>query len=302
MEQYKKQVALVLNVIPELEKEACFALHGGTAINLFVREIPRLSVDIDLTYIPVEDRVTTFENINLSLERIKNSIEDRIPNAKVQHLKELLKLQISNNEAQIKLEVNQGMRGIINKVEKRVLCQKAQQQFDAFCTINVVSLGQLYGGKICAALDRQHPRDLFDVKGLLENEGFTEAIKTGFLFALLSSKRPIQELLFPNLIDQRQPFVNQFEGMTSEPFTYTDFEDTRIKMVAIIHSSLSKKDTDFLTNFEEVNPDWTIYDFKKYPAIQWKLQNLEKLKNTNPKKHLKGVCFLKEKLSELNND
>lgn len=242
-------------------------------------------------------RFNTFNNIILSLENIKNNIEGRIPNAKAHHQKELLKLQISNNEAQIKLEVNQGMRGIIDKVEKKALCDTAQEQFDAFCTINIVSLGQLYGGKICAALDRQHPRDLFDVKCLLENEGFTEEIKTGFLFALLSSKRPIQEMLFPHFIDQSQTFVNQFEGMTSEPFTYEDFENTRVKILEIIHNSLSKKDRDFIISFEEVKPDWTIYDFENYPAIQWKLQNLEKLKDNNPEKHLEGVDFLKEKLT-----
>src|SRR5690554_1472518 len=173
MEHYKRQAALLLDVIPEIEKEKCFALHGGTAINLFVRNMPRLSVDIDLTYLPVEDRDTTYENIGLSLDKIKKNIEERIPNTRVNHQKELLKLQISNNEAQIKIEVNQGMRGVIGQVEKRVLCGVAQEEFDVFCTINVVSLGQLYGGKICAALDRQHPRDLFDVNLLLEKEGFT---------------------------------------------------------------------------------------------------------------------------------
>lgn len=296
MDRYKKQVALVLNVIPEVDKEACFALHGGTAINLFIRDMPRLSVDIDLTYIPVEERATTFENINIALEKIKNNIEKRLPNVKATHQKELLKLQIANDEAQIKLEVNQGMREIIDSVEKRVLCNKAQEQFDAFCTINVVSLGQLFGGKICAALDRQHPRDFFDVKGLLENEGFTQAIKTGFLFALLSSKRPIKELLFPHFTDQSQTFVNQFGGMTSEDFTYENFENTRFKILEIIHNGLSKKDRDFIISFEEVNPDWTLYDFRKFPSVQWKLQNLKKLKINNSDKHLNGVIFLKEKL------
>lgn len=51
-EAYKKQVSLLLDVLPEVAKENCFALHGGTAINLFVRSMPRLSVDIDLTYVP----------------------------------------------------------------------------------------------------------------------------------------------------------------------------------------------------------------------------------------------------------
>jgi len=296
MEHYKKQVALLLRVIPEVEKEECFALHGGTAINLFVRNMPRLSVDIDLTYLQVEDRATTYENIGLSLEKIKKNIEERIPNTKVNHQKKLLKLQISNNEAQIKIEVNQGMRGVIDKVEKRVLCDIAQEQFDVFCTINVVSLGQLYGGKICAALDRQHPRDLFDVKLLLENEGFTQEIKTGFLYALLSSKRPLQEMLFPHYTDQSQAFVRQFEGMTLESFTYQDFENTRIKILEVIHRSLSIRDKDFIVSFEETKPDWAIYDFESYPSVQWKLQNLIKLKTNNPQKHFEGVNFLKVNL------
>lgn len=205
-------------------------------------------------------------------------------------------MQISNNEAQIKIEVNQGMRGVIDKVEKRVLCDIAQEQFDVFCTINVVSLGQLYGGKICAALDRQHPRDLFDVKLLLENEGFTQEIKTGFLYALLSSKRPLQEMLFPHYTDQSQAFVRQFEGMTLESFTYQDFENTRIKILEVIHRSLSIRDKDFIVSFEETKPDWAIYDFESYPSVQWKLQNLIKLKTNNPQKHFEGVNFLKVNL------
>lgn len=296
MENYKKQVSLLLNVLPEIAKENRFALHGGTAINLFVRNMPRLSVDIDLTYIPIEDRSTSFENINGALGNIKRRIEKTIPHSKVYHQKKFLKLQIANAEAQIKLEVNQGIRGLIDDPVKIILCNKAQEQFDVFCTIQGVSFGQLYGGKICAALDRQHPRDLFDVKYLLNNEGFTEEIKKGFLFSLFSSKRPILELLFPNYIDQHLVLKNQFEGMAIESFSYEEFEKTRDALFNVIHKKLSREDRNFILNFENATPNWNIYDFAKFPAIQWKLQNLEKLKNNNPDKHLRGINMLKEKL------
>lgn len=299
MEQYKKQVALLLNVIPEVAKESCFALHGGTAINLFLRNMPRLSVDIDLTYIPVEDRAASFEAINLSLEKIKNTIEAYIPFSKVIHQKELLKLHISNDEAQIKLEVNQGMRGLIYPIEKRVLCEAAQQQFDIFCAIDVVAIGQLYGGKLVAALDRQHPRDLFDVNLLLAKEGFTDEVKIGFLYALLSSKRPIAEILFPNFIDQSQTFITQFEGMTKAPFDYEDFEAVRSAILPIIYKSLDESDKAFIIQFENVTPDWNYYNFQSYPAVQWKLKNLAKLKQDNPIKHKLGVTLLQDKLSQL---
>lgn len=299
MEQYKKQVALLLNVIPEVAKESCFALHGGTAINLFLRNMPRLSVDIDLTYIPVEDRAASFEAINLSLEKIKNTIEAYIPFSKVIHQKELLKLHISNDEAQIKLEVNQGMRGLIYPIKKRVLCEAAQEQFDIFCAIDVVAIGQLYGGKLVAALDRQHPRDLFDVNLLLAKEGFTDEVKIGFLYALLSSKRPIVEILFPNFIDQSQTFITQFEGMTKAPFNYEDFEAVRSAILPIIYKSLDESDKAFIIQFENVTPDWNYYNFQSYPAVQWKLKNLAKLKQDNPIKHKLGVTLLQDKLSQL---
>ena len=296
MNNYKNQVRLLLGVIPEVAKEKCFALHGGTAINLFVRDMPRLSVDIDLTYIPIEDRTTSFTNINNALGGIKKRLNIIFPNLLVVHEKAKLKLQISNKDALIKIEVNQGIRGLMGDTSTLVLCDKAQEDFDVFCSIQGVSFGQLYGGKIVAALDRQHPRDLFDVKDLLENEGFTEEIKEGFLFTLLSSKRPMKEVLFPNLIDQEQAFANQFMGMTEKPFSYADFEQTREKLVKVVREGLTETDKTFIINFENTSPDWSIYDFEKFPAIQWKLQNLLALRKSNPGKHNSNLKELKSLL------
>jgi len=293
MVNYRSQVSLLLSTLPEVAKETCFALHGGTAINLFIRDMPRLSVDIDLTYIPVADRETSFENIIEALERIKVNIEMVVPNVKVITRKEELKLQISQGQAQIKLEVNQAMRRTIAPPLKMVLCEKAQEVYDAFCEIDVVPLGQLYGGKICAALDRQHPRDLFDVKYLLLNEGFADEIKKGFIFCLLGSKRPIHEMLVPNLLDQRSAMANQFDGMSDEPFTYEDFETTRNLLIKIIRENLTVYDKEFLMSFENGTPEWSLYDFENFPAVQWKLQNILKLKETNPDKHYKQLEDLK---------
>ncbi len=295
MANYKPQVSLLLSVLPEVAKEDCFALHGGTAINLFVRDMPRLSVDIDLTYIPVEDRATSFSNISKALLRIKATIETAVPNVQVTHKEKELKLLILNRQAQIKLEVSQAMRGIIAPASEMELCEKAQNEFDVFCAIPIIPVGQLYGGKICAALDRQHPRDLFDVKNLLQNEGFTNEIKIGFLFCLLGGKRPIYEMLYPNLLDQRAAMANQFEGMSDEPFSYEDFETTRSLLIQTIHENLTNIDKQFLLSFENGTPDWSLYDFEKFPSVQWKLQNVQKLKQSNPEKHSAQFEKLKSK-------
>ncbi len=284
MSNYKDQVALLLQVLPEVAKEKCLALHGGTAINLFIRDMPRLSVDIDLTYVHLEDRKTSFLNIVAALKGMKVNLDKMLPEAKITLKEKSLKLQITTPKAQIKLEVNQINRGVLEDVVALSLCEKSQEEFDAFCVISVVSFAQLYGGKICAALDRQHPRDLFDVKYLLENEGFTNDIKKGFLFCLLSSSRPINEILNPNLIDQQVTLVNQFNGMSEIPFTYKEFEYTRSQLIKKIHESLSAKDKEFLLSFNNLTPDWGIYDFERFPAVQWKLQNLSRLKASNLEK------------------
>ncbi len=291
---YKRQVALLLKVLPEVAKETCFALHGGTAINLFVRNMPRLSVDIDLTYIPIENRIDTLVNITQALERIKSNVERVIPDVKVLHKQKNLKLQVSSNIAQIKVEVNQAMRGVINESKKIELCEFAQNEFDVFCAIQVVPFEQLYGGKICAALNRQHPRDFFDIKYLLNNEGFTAVIRKGFLLNLLSSNRPINEMLYPNFLDQQLAMTNQFAGMSSESFSYQDFEETRKTLVDIIHKNLTDGDKEFLLSFKNLTPNWSIYDFEKFPAVQWKLQNLQKLKDNNSVKYEALFKLLKE--------
>jgi len=296
---YYKQVALLIKVIPEIALEPRFALHGGTAINLFDRDMPRLSVDIDLTYIPIEDRETSFTNISVALTNIKSSIEKRLQGSRVEHKVELHKLLVSHNDAMIKIEVSQIVRGILGAVTEKMLCKKAQEKFDTFCSINIVPKGQLYGGKVCAAMDRQHPRDIFDVKQLLHREGFTQEIKEGFLFRLLSSDRSIQDVLFPNLQDQRLAMTNQFAGMSEEQFTYEEYEFVRETMVKTLQASITEADKLFILGFKDVIPDWSIYNFDTYPSIKWKLQNLEKIKTTNPPKHKELYDSLKRKLDAI---
>jgi predicted nucleotidyltransferase component of viral defense system len=297
-QQYKNQVKLLLDVLPEVAKEKCFALHGGTAINLFIRDMPRLSVDIDLTYLPLEDRQTAIDHIAQALGSIKQSIEKKNPGLSTALKKDVGKLLISTNKASVKLEVNLVGRGVIAAPVVMTLCDRAQKDYEIFCDIQVVPVGQLYGGKICAALDRQHPRDLFDVKYLLANEGFTEEIKKGFLYCLLGSERPFNEMLNPHLLDQKLAFDNQFNGMTLEPFNYTEYEKVRQELIELVRSSLTPEDKAFLLKFKNVTPHWQTYNYADFPSVQWKLHNLKKLKEKNPAKHAHLYKLLKELLDK----
>lgn len=281
-EAYRKQVKLLLDVLPEIAKEDCFAMHGGTAINLFLQDMPRLSVDIDLTYVGLEVRAEAIEEINAALLRIKDRVDKLRATIRVQHKPNVCKLQMSEHGIQIKVEVNMVGRGLLGPAKKLPLCSAAQEQYNVFCAMPVVPLSQLYGGKICAALDRQHPRDLFDTKLLLENIGFTDEIKRGFIFALISSNRPTHEMLAPNLFDQRAAFENQFEGMSNVVFTYADFEATRDKLIDTMRRSLNEADKQFLLSFNQLEPDWSVYDYRQFPSVKWKLMNLAKFKKESP--------------------
>jgi hypothetical protein len=155
----------------------------------------------------------------------------------------------------------------------------------------------MHGGKLCAALDRQHPRDLFDTKLLLENVGFTDEIKRGFMFALISSNRPTHEMLEPNLLDQQTAFENQFEGMSDLAFSYGDYEATRDRLIDTIRRNLNKSDKQFLLSFNRLKPDWSVYDYQCFPSVKWKLSNLVKFKEDNPESFQRQLHRLEELLA-----
>lgn len=183
---YKNQVALLLEVLPILNDFKCFALKGGTAINLFIHDMPRLSVDIDLTYLPIESRDVFLTNIEVELLKMKQLIEQLGMTVKIVPMKNgsISKLQVYSNNGMIKIEPNFVLRGSVFPCEEKELCDKAQDQFLKFMRVKTLSVADLYGGKICAALDRYHPRDLFDIKLLLENQGLTETIRQASIHCL----------------------------------------------------------------------------------------------------------------------
>lgn len=145
---YKRQVALLIRIMPSIYRIKDFAVHGGTAINLFHKNMPRYSVDIDLTYIPIRGREESLKAINEHLETLKANIEKSIPGIKVIPKYDVWKLQCTLNGATVKIEVNGTKRGIIGNTEDRMLCEKAQQKFSMTCKTRIVSYSQLYGVRI----------------------------------------------------------------------------------------------------------------------------------------------------------
>lgn len=299
---YYKQAELLLRVIPAVASESCFALKGGTAINFFIRNLPRLSIDIDLTYLPIESRDLTLTHISEALERISQKIRNVLPDAYVQHgnatrAPGARKLIIKWQNVQIKIEPNEIIRGSVFPPQERDLSSSAEELFGMTVSINTLSFADLYGGKICAALDRQHPRDLFDVKLLLDNEGITEEVRKAFVVYLASHNRPISELFNPQRLDILSSYQNEFAGMAIVPVEYEVLVITREQLIQTLEKDLNEAEKHFLISIKEGQPKWDLLNIpgiEKLPAIQWKLKNIQQM---SKEKHKKALENLKEKLN-----
>lgn len=293
-----QQAQLLIRVLPFVAKESCFALKGGTAINLFVRNMPRLSVDIDLVYLPLEDRETSLKMATDALDRISKQLAKDLPGLTAQRPKmtpDGLRLLVIQDGVQVKLEVSPVLRGTVFPPAEEDVCERVESEF-GFAAMPVVSFEDLFAGKICAALDRQHPRDLFDIKLLLDHESISDVLRRTFLVYLISHHRPIVDLLQPNFRDIRTTYANEFAGMTSDPVVVGDLEAAREQLVTVIHQGLTSDDKRFLLSFKAKEPKWDLLGLNgiaNLPAVKWKLMNLERM---SAKKHQLAFEKLKRAL------
>ena len=236
-ENYRNQVELLLDVLPIVMKDSRLALKGGTAINFFHTNAPRLSVDIDLCYLPIEEREISFKKIHGILKEIKLALEKQGLIVKSSHsLNEQneVRLFIKNTHAQIKVEPNFVFRGAVFNPEIKTTSSYISNTFHKKVEVQCLSFADVFGGKINAALSRQHPRDLFDIKYLFEGVGITKEVRKAFLVYLISSPRPIHEVIMPNLKDISENEMKEFQGMTNVEFTIEDLKKTRKLLVTTI--------------------------------------------------------------------
>ncbi len=275
---YTSQVNLLLRCLPAVSEVTNFELKGGTAINLFYQNMPRVSVDIDLVYLPINKRETALCEIRSGMTIIAEKIRQMNDLVQIRFHKN--KVFVSLKQAQIKVEINSIVRGsMIAPVESRI-CTAAQQKYESFVQIQRLAISELYGSKICAALDRQHPRDLFDVM-LLQAEGtIPDEVRHAFVVYLASSNRPIAELLVPKRKVLKDIFVHHFTGMTNQAVRLSELEESRERLIQWALESLTENERKFLLSIKRGDPDWGQLPYSgidQLPAIQWKLHNVRKM-------------------------
>jgi hypothetical protein len=280
-DSFRAQVELLIRCLPAVASEPDFALKGGTAINLFLRDMPRLSVDIDLTYLPVSDRDAALTDIRSRLATIAEVIQRSVPGTVVRLVEsDAPKLLVQKSGARIKVEPSVVIRGSLVPPISSELCSLAQEAYELFVEIQRLDSPDLYAGKLCAALDRQHPRDLFDVMHLQAAGPIPDSIRQAFVAYLAGHRRPIAELLQPNRKPFEDLFANHFAGMTEVPVRLADLEAARTQLFEWAASALTDSERRFLLSVKQGEPDWALLPFEcldKWPAIQWKLHNIRQM-------------------------
>ena len=137
-------------------------------------------------------------------------------------------------------------------------------------------------------MDRQHPRDLFDIKILLDSERFNEQTKKAFIVHLISHPRPMVELLNPNFVDTRDIYEKDLKNMVLENVEYEELVETRNRLVQVIINSLTTEDKNFILSVKRGEPAWSLLGLagvENLPAVKWKILNI---KNIHPTKHKKA--------------
>lgn len=300
---YLETARLLTQVAPLVFVDRTFALKGGTAINLFVRDMPRLSVDLDLVFpdhsLPREAALACInEAIRQSAERLNaRGFQTRAVAAADAGETKLL---VRRDGIEVKVEVNFVMRGTVHPVHMAGLTPLARDTLMADMEVPVVSREDVYGGKLVAAMDRQHPRDLFDVMQLFAHEGITPGTRRAFVVYLASHNRPVHEVLFSPLRDIRQEYERSFRGMTAEPVELARLLVARERMMQELQADLDVDERRFLLSLVAGEPDWSllgIAHIEQLPGIQWKLRNLEQLKLKNPKKFNEQLEALAQRLA-----
>jgi hypothetical protein len=159
-----KQILVEFQRHPALKQK--LVLKGGTALNLFYLDLARLSVDIDLNYIGQVERqamVSERPAIVKAVEQICGALGYRIQRGAGDHALVAWTLGYQNHAGRpdhVQIEINFLYRVCAQPSELRTAARFGDE---AECSFTALAVEELLAGKLTAMIDRQHPRDLYDL-------------------------------------------------------------------------------------------------------------------------------------------
>lgn len=288
-QNYIDTVRLMLRVAPMVFDHPGFALKGGTAINLYIDQMRRLSVDLDVVYLDgTADRASALRGISQMLSAVSTrALEQGLD---VQRLRQPSDpetvIVISDGFVRVKVEVNTVFRGSVYQPSLRDLCDTAARIFEVSVPLTLLDTSEVYAGKFLAALDRQHPRDLFDLWRFRQNSSIDNRLMDAFVLYLCGHSRPPHEILDGRDRDLSSDYERGFLGMLEEPVpSLQELQTTRAWARVVVLESLNAAQRTFLGDFfglREVDDEFVEVKLAGLPALEWKRRNLRIFRDNKP--------------------
>jgi predicted nucleotidyltransferase component of viral defense system len=276
-----------LNTNPILKES--LVLKGGTAINLTIFNLPRLSVDIHMDYLVNNSREEMLEQrelINSTIDRYMSS-RGYTKNEKTKNPHSLDSwvydyIGASGNRDNIKIEINYSLRAHVLQAEERSL---VTEHFGAEYRVKTLAPIEIYGSKINALLSRAAARDLYDVRNMIHYKLFDESeemlLRKAVVFYAAISGKVINKTFDSSAIDfiTKQKIKTDLLPVIKRK---DDFElETAKKMVKAYIADLmvlTEADKEFLDRFENGDyiPELLFEDerilgrIKNHPMALWK--------------------------------
>ena len=287
---YIETARLMLLVAPQVFRAPDFAMKGGTALNIFLHDMPRLSVDIDVAFTNhTASRGEALQTIRRELKALCERLETLgVKGTPVgTEDSEDVKILVSRGTVNAKIEVNYNFRGTLIPPRAVRITESARRVFAADFSIPALAKEELYGGKLVAALDRQHPRDFFDVREMFFGGHFDPGVVDCFVCYLAGHNRTVHDVLSSTDKNFSAIYEEQFVGMTARPVSISELEQARADLRAALDRHLQDRHKQFLLGLVRLEPEWDLMPFahlRELPALKWKLLNLEQLRHRNPKR------------------
>lgn len=289
-DRYLRVAGLLVRVAPVVFHGGRMALKGGTALNLFVREMPRLSVDLDLVFTDgAKQRAHALACIAADLRTAAQTLCAGGFQARILATAagDDVRMVVRRGDVEVKVEVNHVMRGTLRPVHPRRLVDAARRVLLADVTLPLLHDDEIYAGKLVAALDRQHPRDLFDVVQLFAHGGISAGMRRCFVAYLACHNRPIHEVLFTVEKDVTLAFEREFSGMTVQEIGLESLLEARTRLLHELPRSLDADERAFLHSLARAEPDYARLGFPNLadlPAMRWKVHHLRELRERDRRK------------------
>lgn len=256
-------------------------MKGGTALNFFWFDYPRLSVDLDLVYLPVSSRQTFLAETDHALQRIAARIRQTDPSMTVNftrhpHSNTISKLHCRQHNVEAKVEVALGQRQHVFPTVTGEFQPATVADLGPATTL-LLSFPETCAGKCHAVLDRLHPRDLFDARTILNEADLTPKVRTAFIVDMLGQGKPIGEMLSPRLKVHGQDAWNSLGRLLPTPVDRQDLFQALADLKHQLVQHMPSHHRDFLQSFIRGHPDWSLLEIpsvRDFPAVRWRMQNL----------------------------